>query len=121
LRTTTPPTPQASPSHSLRAGALPKKAEKSATQMGTDPSSTAATPEETHCSATQTKALDEQRQRPMANDPRHCAHVGRASPRARSTAKSTAPALKKRSAASRNGGKSCSAKRMPRKVDPQMT
>ena len=73
----------ASPTHSLPVGHLPKSPATSATQRGIEASVTAATPEETHCSATTTQALPLTSRTPTTKDDFHSARVGWGSPRSR--------------------------------------
>jgi hypothetical protein len=73
----------ARPIHSLPVGHLPKRPATSATQIAIEASATAATPEETHCSATTTQALPTTSSVPTISADFHSARVGFGEPRSR--------------------------------------
>lgn len=97
LSQTTPRKPITIPSHSPRLACCPRKAPNKAIHSGTDATEVAARPDDTLRSASTTMPLpSSNRAAPIIATFFHCARVGAATPRQRSTAYSTVPATMKR-------------------------
>ena len=121
---TRPPRPRPRPSTPRRDSLRPKQMRsRIAIHSGSMATSRAATPDAIRCSAQTTPPLPPtSRAAPTIAAARHCAGPSGSSarpPRHVETAKSTAPATRKRVAAMRNGGNVSMAMRIARYVEPQ--
>lgn len=97
LSQTTPRKPITMPSHSPRLACCPRNAPNNAIHNGTDATDVAARPDDTLRSAKTTMPLpSSNKAAPIKATFFHCARVGAATPRQRSTAYSTVPATMKR-------------------------